>query len=131
MTKNTAYSSDSIAQLQQCLYCVDMSSSGVTYSTNVIVSGFWSRMQESVQTHGKEYTDWNRVAEACADAIQHCRNRQFKVLPDNAFHQKNRIEHRIAKLLDRGWTRIEDVIDTVDVRLALNNPRAITRTIRV
>jgi len=93
---------DPLTQLRTCLSSVDMSSSGVTYSTNVIVSRFWSGMQG-------ECTDWSRVAEVCADAIEHCRHRQFKVLPDNAFHQKNRINHRIAKLTDRGWKKIVDV----------------------
>lgn len=50
----------------------------------------------------------NTIIETCPGAIEHCRRKQFVVLKDNIMHQKNRIDHRIEKLLSRGWHEIKD-----------------------
>jgi len=55
------------------------------------------------------------VWEACSSAIEHCKKKSFFVLKDNLMHQKDRIVHRVAKLLDRGWTEIENVPVLINV----------------
>jgi len=55
------------------------------------------------------------VWETCNSAIEHCKKRSFVVLKDNLMHQKDRIDHRVTKLLDRGWTQIESVPVLINV----------------
>jgi hypothetical protein len=47
------------------------------------------------------------LIETVEHAIEHCKDKVFWRLPDNVMHQKNRIENRVAKLLDRGWKEIK------------------------
>ena len=46
------------------------------------------------------------VIEACAGAVEHCRQKNFYVEKDHLFHQPNRINQRMEKLISRGWVHI-------------------------
>jgi len=51
----------------------------------------------------------NIVKEHCEDAIYHCKNRIFKMLPQNLLYHKRRADNRRYKLEDRGWKNIDDI----------------------
>ena len=72
-----------IASFHTLLGQVDLSCCGVSYSTHNEI-----------------------IYETCPHAIEHCQKKQFEVLKDNMMHQPNRIEDRVYKLSQRGWTRI-------------------------
>lgn len=57
----------------------------------------------------------NRIIETCDNAISHCKSKVFATLVENMFYRKNRIQHRIAKLLDRGWTQLKDDLSSDDI----------------
>jgi hypothetical protein len=56
---------------------------------------------------GVAYTA-GQLIETSDNAILHCKNREFVTLIENMFYRKNRIQHRVAKLLDRGWKQLKD-----------------------
>jgi hypothetical protein len=52
---------------------------------------------------GNPTPDKYLLYETVTDAFDHCKRKVFKVLSDNTLYRANRIDHRIAKLMDRGW----------------------------
>lgn len=69
-------------KLHQCLSNVDLSCCGIAYRPTTII-------------------------ETCAEAIDHCQQKMFKVLTGNLLYRKDRISHRVCKLEDRGWKEIQ------------------------
>ena len=79
-------SKDFLSSMYDLLSCVDISACGVAYG--YIKNSF-------------------RVIETFPDAVSHCKNKQFVVIPDNIMHQKDRIHHRVFKLESRGWKQLK------------------------
>ena len=51
--------------------------------------------------------DGSNLIENVKDAILHCRNKVYRVNYSAEMSHKNRLQHRIAKLDDRGWDQID------------------------
>jgi hypothetical protein len=47
--------------------------------------------------------DIAELIETYKGAISDCKNKTFHILSDHAMYQRNRIDHRVSKLVDRGW----------------------------
>jgi hypothetical protein len=45
--------------------------------------------------------------ETCEHAVEHCLKKQFKRIQHNDLYNEKRIQHRVAKLIDRGWQEIK------------------------
>lgn len=73
----------SIDNLLYCAEQVDLTCCGVSYSPG-------------------------KLTQHCENAIEHCKNKVFKELPNHNFYNAKRIQHRIAKLEDRGWREIDN-----------------------
>lgn len=55
------------------------------------------------------------------DVIVDCTNKQFKVLEKSAFYNKKRIDHRIHKLVSRGWKDCTPIFTPITQREILQN----------
>jgi hypothetical protein len=54
--------------------------------------------------------DGEKLYEDYPNAIVHCQSKVFSVNKFAKMYSKNRIQHRIGKLRDRGWQQIENTI---------------------
>jgi len=54
--------------------------------------------------------DGNKVSEDYPNAILHCRSKFFSVNQNAKMYSHKRIHHRVHKLQDRGWSRIDDTV---------------------
>ena len=54
--------------------------------------------------------DGEKLYEDYPNAILHCQSKVFSVNKFAKMYSKNRIQHRIGKLRDRGWKQIENTI---------------------
>lgn len=88
------YKHDHYLQFQDLLCNVDISACGVVYCLN------WLEFKNNIYSH-------NNLIQVCDDAISHCELKVFKVYSKNSMYQRDRISHRIEKLVSRGWTQIQ------------------------
>jgi hypothetical protein len=54
--------------------------------------------------------DGNKLSEDYPNAILHCKSRVFSVNQNAKMYSHKRIHHRVHKLQDRGWSRIDDTV---------------------
>jgi hypothetical protein len=50
-----------------------------------------------------------KLYETCPGATKDCLEKKFKVFPEHAMYQKERIYQRIAKLEERGWVQYNEI----------------------
>jgi hypothetical protein len=54
--------------------------------------------------------DGNKLSEDYPNAILHCKSKVFSVNQNAMMYSHKRIYHRVHKLQDRGWSRIDDTV---------------------
>jgi len=54
--------------------------------------------------------DGNKLSEDYPNAILHCKSKVFSVNQNAKMYSHKRIHHRVHKLQDRGWSRIDDTV---------------------
>lgn len=80
---------DSRAIMNHILSEVDISACGVAYRVEKQYNGI--------------------LYETCPGAIIDCLEKKFRVFPEHAMYQRDRIFQRIAKLEERGWVRYDEI----------------------
>ena len=66
--------------------------------------------------------DGNKLSEDYPNAILHCNSKVFSVNQNAMMYSHKRIHHRVHKLQDRGWSRIDDSVSVNrDLKIDLLN----------